>query len=122
MALILSKTLPTGEAGNYWRIIEVNNHADRGSVATLQLYKSKTLRQADAQPLGLSYRFIFSLEEIQDMEGADENLLQGWRHAWYHPHYLAIKAAIASCVGKIDEQRTDNERAAANLLGAVDDL
>lgn len=34
MAFIKQVTLPTGETGDYWRIIEVNDHAGRGSVAT----------------------------------------------------------------------------------------
>jgi len=121
MALQKLTTLPTGEEGNYWRLIEVNDHAGRGSVATLQLYKSKTLRAQDAQPLNKSLQFVFELEEIEAVE-PDENLPEGWRDVWYHCHYLAIKAAIASGAGKLPDEISQNELAALVLVGATDDF
>lgn len=120
MAFIKQVTLPTGETGDYWRIIEVNDHAERGSVATLQLYKSKALRLQDAQPLAMSLQFVFGLDEIEAIDH-DENLPEGWRDVWYHCHYKAIKAAVVSGHGKADEEQTDNERTAQVIYGSQDD-
>jgi len=120
MALIHPVILPTGETGDYWRMVEVNSHAERGSFATLQLYKSKVLRQADAQPLSLSYQFLFTPAEIEAVD-VDENMPQGWRDVWYHAHYQLIKALAISAQEKEDIDRTANERAALIFYGAAND-
>lgn len=121
MALIKQTELPTQESGDYWRLIEVNDHAGRGSVATLQLYKSKTARLSDAQPLAMSLQFIFTLDEVEDAV-PDENLPEGWRDVWYHVHYLLIKAAAESGYAKPPEERTTNEQLAQVIYGATDDI
>ena len=120
MAFIKTHELETQESGNYWRLIEVNDNAERGSVATLQLYKSKTARQADAQPMNKALQFVFTLAEIEDMI-PDENLPEGWRDVWYHCHYLAIRAAIDSGAAKPADERNSNERIAEVLHGAEND-
>ena len=121
MALIKQITLPTGEQGNYWKLIEVNSHTGRGSVATLQLYKSKTLRMDDAQPMDKSLQFFFTPQEVEAVD-PDENLPNGWRDVWFHCHYLAIKSAIASGNGKPEEAMTQNEKIAQVIYGATDDI
>lgn len=121
MALIKSTTLLTQESGDYWRLLEVNDHAERGSVATLQLYKSKTARLEDAQPLSMSLQFVFSLDEVEDAV-PDENLPEGWRDVWYHVHYLLIKTAAESGHAKPTEERTQNEQLAQVIYGATDDF
>lgn len=121
MALIKQITLPTGEQGDYWKLIEVNCHTKRGSVATLQLYKSKTLRMDDAQPMDKALQFVFAPEDIETVD-PDENLPNGWRDVWFHSHYLAIKSVMASGVNKPTEERTENEMMAEVLYGATDDL
>jgi hypothetical protein len=121
MALIKPITLATGESGDYWRIVEVNDHAERGSVATLQLYKSRPLREQSAQPMALSLQFVFELAELDDID-ADETLPTDWRDVWYHVHYMLIKAAIESGAGKAQEDMTANEMTARILEGATDDF
>lgn len=121
MGLIKQTTLQSSVTGEYWRIIEVNDHADRGSVATLQLYVSKTARDADAQPLPLSLQFVFTLGEVEAMI-PDENLPEGWRDVWYHVHYLLIKAAAESGHAKPEEERTQNEQLAQVIYGSQDEI
>lgn len=121
MALIQTATLPNGTSGSYWKIVEVNSHAIRGSVCEIQLYVSKTLRQANADPLDKTYKFIFAPEEIEAVD-VDENLPQGWRDVWYHAHYQLIKALAVSAHGKAEKDRTQNERLALFFYGATDDI
>ena len=121
MALIQTTILPTGETGDYWKITEVNSHAERGSVATIQLYKSKILRDDEAQPMSLSYQFFFTPAEIEALD-VDELLPLGWRDVWYHVHYVAIKAEAIKAQGTPDNERTSRERDALIFLGAVDDV
>ena len=122
MAIVKSITLDDGNAGEYWKIIEVNSHAVRNSSAcVLQLYKSKTLREADAQPMNKSLQFVFSGDEVEAMD-ADENLPAGWRDVYFHVHYLAIKSAVASGSGKLPEDKTQNEKTAEVLYGYADEI
>jgi len=121
LALIQAVTLPTGEIGDYWRIIQITDHADRGTVAELQLYKAKTVQPAQRlQPLSLSYQFVFTIEEIELADFDPDNPVS-LRGIMYHAHYQAIKALAISAHGKEDIDRTANESAALMFYGAAND-
>lgn len=87
MALQKSKTLPSGESGDYWRVSDLSFHRSGMRLElVLSLYKSAALAAAGASPLPHSYRFSFVVTN-QEIMGNVISMA-----------YTKIKAAAAELV------------------------
>lgn len=84
MALQKSKTLASGESGNYWRVSNMRfSRADMSLEIEVALYKDATLAASGSSPLPFSYKFRFTITQ-QEIVG---NLVA--------MAYTKIKAAVA---------------------------
>lgn len=120
MALILNHELPTGESGNYWRLVSVSSDVTEGySSAVLVLYKSKAKRDAGARPMAAAVQVRFTTGELN---AVNTNGGQYTHHERYwRAHYLALKAMITQAAAIPPDERTAEQAQAMRLFGAQDD-
>ena len=108
MALQKSKTLASGESGNYWRVSNLSfKRAGMVLDIELALYKDATLAAAGAAPLPCSHKFSFVITQ-QEIVG---NLVA--------MAYTKIKAAVAALHPPISGSGPDASYY-PDLLDAVD--
>lgn len=130
MAIIKQLTLRTKETCEYWVLDEINNNKKHSnSICTIYPFKTKADRMDlsnPADPLNISYQFVFTNEEIGKIENIVKDLAEDWVDLWYHCHYVKILEYANQAHDKrlIDPNciLENNETLALFFYGAVSDL
>lgn len=124
MAIIKALETNFGDSANYWRVVQINQNSDRTDfVVILAGYMDENARRSGKTPMN-SVQFDFSpfdhpIAEL-DPNLVDEARLSEWTDFDKHLAYLHIKVVASVAAGKVEEERTANERAAVAFSGATD--